>query len=642
MKVQVIGWRAKNLRGYLRDVDIDLSASSKRWTLLQMPNGTGKTTTMALLRLALNGRAISNEEVMGFRADDTVADGLFALTLEIDAIRYEIRMQFDFRRPGMFFQTNVPSETSGGLQDRHYLPAALRDTLRSGVTELFVFDGELASMMISESATRADQAIRSLYRLDLFAGLATDINRQLEQRKRAARVTQISTRARIGKLQEEYDEANKEYKRLQRSERKLRKSIAEAKVDLETTEEELRKIAHSQEEFQEEQATIEKQIGELKEKTDILGEDVLRLFRSPPQIGAPFRQRLEGLGGTLDQHKLPRSMSREFFFQLANSRNCVCGRAIGEHEKHEILAHMEEYLGQDEIAVINQMKSRLQAIESAGETFADVAEELRQTLSALHLFEQQQQKLRDRMKEEGMDIVVALETKKAELVKKVTLEEDVLSRLTQDSGSRLGDWRNNLPACREMVKERGKRLATAEGTLEFRQKADKLTDIVRSTETFALRRLRERIQEKANGYLGEILVNELIQIGSIDGHLRLTGEAAIKKDSVSEGQKLAVAYAFLAALLAEAHQEFPLIVDSPAVSLDVELRRTVGALVPQLFEQMLMFVISSERDGFADSFFDKSDAKFLTISLDPVTGRTGVVEGVESFRAFQARDDEPQ
>ena len=87
MKVEVIGWRAKNLRGYLRDVDIDLGAPSKRWTLLQMPNGTGKTTTMALLRLALNGSAISNEEVMGFRADDTVADGLFALTLEIDKIK---------------------------------------------------------------------------------------------------------------------------------------------------------------------------------------------------------------------------------------------------------------------------------------------------------------------------------------------------------------------------------------------------------------------------------------------------------------------------------------------------------------------------------------------------------------------------
>ena len=519
---------------------------------------------------------------------------------------------------------------------------ALRDTLRSGVTELFVFDGELASMMISENATRADQAIRSLYRLDLFSDLVSDINRQLEQRKRAARVTQISTRARIGKLQEEYDEANKEYRRLQRSERKLRESIAGAKAELGATEEELRKTARSQEQFQDEQAAIDKEIGSLKKEINTLGEDVLRLFRSPPQIGPLFRQRLESLGGTLDQHKLPRSMSREFFYQLANSEHCVCGRPIGEHEKHEILEHMEEYLGQDEIAVINQMKSRLQSIGDDGETFADVAEKLRQTISALHLSEQQQQRLRDRMKEEGVDIVASLEAKKSDLVKKLTLEEDVLRRLTQDSGSRRGDWRTNLPACREMVTERAKRLATAEGTLEFRQKADKLTDIVKSTDISALRRLRDRIQEKANEYLGEILVNELIQIGSIDGYLRLTGEAAIKKDSVSEGQKLAVAYAFLAALLAEAHQELPLIVDSPAVSFDVELRRTVGALVPHLFEQMLMFVISSERDGFADRFFDEADAKFLTISLDPVTGRTGIEEGVESFRAFQARDEESQ
>ena len=138
--------------------------------------------------------------------------------------------------------------------------------------------------------------------------------------------------------------------------------------------------------------------------------------------------------------------------------------------------------------------------------------------------------------------------------------------------------------------------------------------------------------------MSEVLVNELIGVDEIDGHLRLVGAAAQKKDSVSEGQKLAVAYAFLSALLADARHRLPFIVDSPAVSLDVELRRTVGCLVPQLFDQMLMFVISSERDGFADSFYDHADARFFTITLDPITGRTGIAEGVDAFRSFHARE----
>jgi hypothetical protein len=42
------------------------------------------------------------------------------------------------------------------------------------------------------------------------------------------------------------------------------------------------------------------------------------------------------------------------------------------------------------------------------------------------------------------------------------------------------------------------------------------------------------------------------------------------------------------------------VVDSPAVSLDAVNRREVGELIPGFFDQMIMFVISTERDGFAD------------------------------------------
>ena len=61
MKVRIAGWRSKNLRGYLRGIDIVLSSQNKRWTLFQMPNGTGKTTTMRLFRAALTGESLSSQ-----------------------------------------------------------------------------------------------------------------------------------------------------------------------------------------------------------------------------------------------------------------------------------------------------------------------------------------------------------------------------------------------------------------------------------------------------------------------------------------------------------------------------------------------------------------------------------------------------
>ena len=181
MTIRLLGWSASNLRGYLRHFEIDLSEKPKRWTLLQMPNGTGKTTTMELFRTAFSGRMLSNEKIMSFRADDTVRGGLFECDLEIDTTRYKLRLQFDFRQPALHFETMVPSERSGGLLDGYHLPSELRHTLAGGVTDLFVFDGELAAAIITEGATRADDSIRTLYGLDLLGELEADIERQVTQ-----------------------------------------------------------------------------------------------------------------------------------------------------------------------------------------------------------------------------------------------------------------------------------------------------------------------------------------------------------------------------------------------------------------------------------------------------------------------------
>ena len=54
--MRILGWKAEGLR--CPDHDIDFSADTNEInpvTLIQMPNGTGKTTTLNLLRAALSG-----------------------------------------------------------------------------------------------------------------------------------------------------------------------------------------------------------------------------------------------------------------------------------------------------------------------------------------------------------------------------------------------------------------------------------------------------------------------------------------------------------------------------------------------------------------------------------------------------------
>jgi hypothetical protein len=99
---------------------------------------------------------------------------------------------------------------------------------------------------------------------------------------------------------------------------------------------------------------------------------------------------------------------------------------------------------------------------------------------------------------------------------------------------------------------------------------------------------------------------------------------------------LAVAYAFLTSLLSEAPYQLPFIVDSPAVSLDTRVRREVGELIPALFGQMIMFVISSEREGFADAFYDRTDVRYITLWRKTLNDPTEVGDGLPFFRSFHS------
>lgn len=61
--------------------------------------------------------------------------------------------------------------------------------------------------------------------------------------------------------------------------------------------------------------------------------------------------------------KLPKSSSKDFFIELANASKCVCDRCIGPTEKDAILRNAEKYLGSDQQAVLNAIKSSLMSSE---------------------------------------------------------------------------------------------------------------------------------------------------------------------------------------------------------------------------------------------------------------------------------------
>src|SRR5262245_12907742 len=85
--LRVAGWKAEGLRCPDHDVSfLTADGDVHPITLIQMPNGTGKTTTLELLRAALSGAPLQNPwdpaKVRSFRRrGDSRRDGLFRVHL---------------------------------------------------------------------------------------------------------------------------------------------------------------------------------------------------------------------------------------------------------------------------------------------------------------------------------------------------------------------------------------------------------------------------------------------------------------------------------------------------------------------------------------------------------------------------------
>lgn len=48
MDIKIVGWTCRNIRGNLRNIDIDLTNSPPRWTLIQMSNGGGNRPALRI------------------------------------------------------------------------------------------------------------------------------------------------------------------------------------------------------------------------------------------------------------------------------------------------------------------------------------------------------------------------------------------------------------------------------------------------------------------------------------------------------------------------------------------------------------------------------------------------------------------
>jgi len=596
---------------------------------VMMANGTGKTTIIELIKGLLDESANkwSVEKVKDFAPSfASVNSGEFSFTVNFDEKRYKYILSLNYRDGIAKIETVIPTK---GREAGRRLPEALKGIFTSEFVSRFVFDGEQAKKSMDRTSNEAEETIRYLYRLDELDSILSMNNKILEDIQSAEGGSK-GTNSSISNLRTREDTIKNAIIKLEAEQRKLRSHLATYQSQLNEKEKEFNEICEQFGVLNQEKQELIKEVEENRSAINSCVDKLIVLIKSPYLLSESFSARMLELGRSMQKLKLPKNSSKDFFVELARSATCVCDRCIGEAEREAILKNAERYLGGDQQAVLNIIKSCL--IESS---FDSRVQDAFCLLGKLRLQEENIRKRQtineEKLLKAGGDRAKNLQTEIYALRESKAIDKDKLDHIeSKDEFNDELDEQNNLYKARLARDEYEKKIASATRTNNALRRKNVVERLIQSIKTKATNALKTDIIRKTNDKIKTVITDDNIEIENIDRYIKLRD-----RNGASEGQTLSIGYCFLGTLFEEAELEFPFIIDSPTGKMDYEKRKAVATIIPKVFNQMIAFVQSAEVDRFADRFYKKADTQFLTVIAPKDGGEVEVHEGVDYFNSYQ-------
>lgn len=640
MEIKILGWSYENIRRF-KNLTIDLlngGCSLPHITLVMMRNGTGKTTTIQLIRAVLNGSATnwSAEQVREFRPKDKdISCGKFCLNVKFDSNTYFFSLLLNYDEGVASYQTSRISTASGGLEAGRILPVSLNGVFDTEeFVNRFIFDGEQAKKALNSSGTEAENAIRYLYRVDKIDGLIDRINKLIARKQAEESRGQTQQSVRNNKTRMENRE--RKLKELKDELSKMEGEVHSLRQKKNSLEQRKTELLHSNE-------RIRAQVDELKIKQTERRSDLVGYFatikarmREPFLVHPVFDRMLKNLAENMQTLKLPKTTAREFFRELSTRPKCICGHDIGPEERDNILQNAEQYLGEEDLVAINAIKDRIRNYNVT----EDLQEVVRKMIEAKNNLEDYREALARcslQLDGEAQQEIEQIEEELGMINRRLSDLERNQTMLCAPANAPGATDQNNIALAQKAYDEAFKNYYTALGTYEYTMKAQRVIQYMRQVRQGTLLKLKTTIVEKTNEKIEKIVTDEHIVVEKIDGNLVLQGRAG-----VSEGQTLAIAYAYICSLFEHSTYDFPFVIDSPAASMDLDVRREVAQAIPQLFKQLIIFVTSGEVAGFAEKMYQLQNVHYITIEGEHDDQAAKLTIGQEYFSTYQSEEGEEE
>lgn len=660
-QLRILSWKATGFR--CPDHRIDLvrdDGTPAPVCLVQMPNGTGKTTTLQLLRAALSGEADkwTHTELRELRkqavSGPSQPPGLFELRAMVDETLLTVELNADFEEGQAYYTTTIGEGKKPGFKP----PKCLRDILRPDFVKFFVFDGELAGDLLDRKQTKAEGVIDSLFRLGLFEDLRILVAEWYEEelKKLGGGADRGLARASnlLQKLQGRLDH-------LKVQEAKEREAIKNLKERILVLDNKHKAAINDRAEHRDRLNRTTKERERARNIVEKKVDGLLGDMRSPHRLASSLAAEMLLLMQSLDRVKLPESTAREFFEELAEEAECVCGRPLDAERQMIVRTRAKQYLGSEEMNLLNNLKASVKEAvgsdpASGRESLDAQVDKLRQAMKDRKQAETECREVQQDAADSDPEIAAA----QAELMKlraEMEQKELAVGKYEESNMTRVDENSNCISDLAKECKRLETRITELTHTQRLKDQHDILKNILQRSKTHASQLLKADVCERTNIQIAKLMPLNRLRVRGIDGCLQLHNpDSGRSQAGGSVGENLAVAYAFLSTLFSRSRQHnLPFVVDSPAGPLDGAKRRQVAELVPKLSDQFVAFTINTEQEAFVEPLeaalraAGKGDPLFRTLfrrGSHPVGEDQGVltadghlVNGREFFTSFRNQPD---
>jgi len=608
MKLNLLGWKCEGLRCPDFNIQLDYNESSSA-TFLQMPNGTGKTTTLGLLKRSLYKHDFKSTEIEQYKAKNSEykKEGLFQAKFSVEGKIFYTTIKFDFEKKTYNYLSSLTDE--GGQLSDFKLPEEIENIVDKELVDLLFVDLELdVKPMFRSHQTGAQEAIRKFCKINLLKNIINDFE-EYKNKKRKENV-------KSGNIQTEINTEETRINKILNKIIEVEKKVEEYKNYLNETENEYTEGKRRLDEILENDAQHKNKIKEYENRRDNIkskyDEILIKNFESIKTVGTyenTLKIEVNKFVNDLDEMGLPEEEVRIFFDKILKKENCICGELLTAEKIKIIEKEMNSFISIKEAGIITAIKAIVNENINKKEPVdlklnSKKIQEYKQELDALN---ENIKLIRDRALKDDMDLSKKIDS----LEENRAIKREFLDKTINQEWKAKHNEENteSLISLKEQKKIVEKKLAELSGTRDIEEKVLKLTEIIEEAMKAAENQISKEITIECNKKINIMLTKNPIFINSIEKNIVLDGQL-----EGSTGQEARIGIIFLLTILERSTIQFPLIVDTPVKGMDNAAKRRTAHFISELKSQFLCFVIDSDKPNFTDEFYNlnKQNSNFIT------------------------------